>query len=156
LSNVCIFVRNYFQLKTIYITRKEHFNAAHKLWREEWSDEKNEAVFGRCSNKNWHGHNFYIFVTVKGVPSEETGFVIDLKVLSQLIKEYVVEPLDHRNLNLDVPFLKGLMASTENVAIKIWEQLEEPVKKAGGELVKIRLEETESNYVEYYGGREPF
>ena len=156
MSNVCIFVRNYFQLKTIYITRKEHFNAAHKLWREEWSDEKNEAVFGRCSNKNWHGHNFYIFVTVKGVPSEETGFVIDLKVLSQLIKEYVVEPLDHRNLNLDVPFLKGLMASTENVAIKIWEQLEEPVKKAGGELVKIRLEETESNYVEYYGGREPF
>lgn len=147
---------NYFQLKTIYITRKEHFNAAHKLWREEWSDEKNEEVFGRCSNKNWHGHNFYIFVTVKGVPSGETGFVIDLKVLSQLIKEYVVEPLDHRNLNLDVPFLKGLMASTENVAIKVWEQLEEPIKEAGGELVKIRLEETESNYVEYYGGKEPF
>jgi len=156
LLNVCIFVINYFQLKTIYITRKEHFNAAHKLWREEWSDEKNEAVFGRCSNKNWHGHNFYIFVTVKGQPSEETGFVIDLKTLSKIIKEYVVEPLDHRNLNLDVPFLKGLMASTENVAIKIWEQLEVPIRDAGGELVKIRLEETESNYVEYYGGREPF
>lgn len=143
-------------MKTIYITRKEHFNAAHKLWREEWSDEKNEEVFGRCSNKNWHGHNFYIFVTVKGVPNETTGFVIDLKKLSVLIKEYVVEPLDHRNLNLDVPFLKGLMASTENVAIKIWEQLEDPIRQAGGELVKIRLEETESNYVEYYGGKEPF
>lgn len=143
-------------MKTVYITRREHFNAAHKLWREDWSEEKNEEVFGRCSNKNWHGHNFNIFVTVKGVPSKETGFVIDLKNLSKIMKEYVIEQLDHRNLNLDVPFMKGLLASTENLVIKIWEQIETPIQKAGGELVKIRLEETENNYVEYYGGEAPF
>lgn len=143
-------------MRTVYITRREHFNAAHKLWREDWSDEKNAEVFGKCSNKNWHGHNFNIFVTVKGLPSEDTGFVIDLKDLSKIMKEYVIEALDHRNLNLDVPFMKGLLASTENLVIKIWEQIESPIKEAGGELVKIRLEETENNYVEYYGGREPF
>lgn len=143
-------------MRTVYITRREHFNAAHKLWREDWSDEKNAEVFGKCSNKNWHGHNFNIFVTVKGLPSEDTGFVIDLKDLSKIMKEYVIEALDHRNLNLDVPFMKGLLASTENLVIKIWEQIEVPIKEAGGELVKIRLEETENNYVEYYGGREPF
>ncbi len=143
-------------LKTVYITRREHFNAAHKLWREDWSEAKNEEVFGRCANKNWHGHNFNIFVTVKGKPSEMTGFVIDLKELSRIIKDYVIEPLDHRNLNLDVPFLKNIMASTENVAIKVWEQIETPIREAGGELVKIRLEETENNFVEYYGGKEPY
>ena len=143
-------------LKTVYITRREHFNAAHKLWREEWSDEKNVEVFGKCSNKNWHGHNYTIFVTVKGIPSTETGFVIDLKDLSVIIKDKVIEPLDHKNLNLDVPFLQGLLASTENVIIKIWEQIEDPIKNAGGELVKIKLEETANNFVEYFGGNEPF
>jgi 6-pyruvoyltetrahydropterin/6-carboxytetrahydropterin synthase len=143
-------------LKTVYITRREHFNAAHKLWREDWSDEKNEEVFGRCSNKNWHGHNFNIFVTVKGVPNEETGFVIDLKTLSKIMKEYVIEALDHRNLNLDVPFMKGLLASTENLVIQIWKEIDGPIKEAGGELAKIRLEETENNYVEYYGGNAPY
>lgn len=143
-------------MKTVYITRREHFNAAHKLWRPDWSDEKNTQVFGKCSNKNWHGHNYFVFVTVKGAPSEETGFVIDLKELSQIMKDFIVEPLDHRNLNLDVPFMEGLLASTEVLAIKMWEQIEGPIKKSGGELVKIRLEETENNYVEYYGGKEPF
>lgn len=143
-------------MSNIYITRREHFNAAHKLWREDWSDEKNEAVFGRCSNKNWHGHNYELFVTVKGQPSEETGFVIDLKLLSRIIKSEVIDQLDHRNLNLDVPFLEGLLASTENVAIKIWEQIDQKIKEAGGELVKIKLQETENNYVEYFGGKEPF
>lgn len=143
-------------MQTVYITRRERFNAAHKLWREEWSDEKNEEVFGRCSNKNWHGHNFELFVTVKGKPSEETGFIIDLKVLSTIIKREVIDHLDHRNLNLDVPFLKGVMASTENVAIKIWELLEDKIKLAGGELSKIKLVETENNFVEYFGGKEPF
>ena len=154
--NVCIFVSKTLGLKTVYITRREHFNAAHKLWQEEWSDEKNEAVFGKCSNKNWHGHNFNIFVTVKGIPSADTGFVINLKDLSIIMKEYVVEALDHKNLNLDVPFMKGVLASTENLVIKIWEEIDEPIKKAGGTLAKIRLEETENNYVEYYGGKEPF
>lgn len=143
-------------MKTVYITRREHFNAAHRLWREEWSDEKNEEVFGRCSNKNWHGHNFEIYVTVKGKPNEKTGFVINLKDLSQIIKKYVTEELDHRNLNMDVLFMKGLIASTENLVIKIWKQIENPIKEAGGELVRIRLEETENNFVEYYGGKEPF
>ncbi|SFT88813.1 6-pyruvoyltetrahydropterin/6-carboxytetrahydropterin synthase [Lishizhenia tianjinensis] len=143
-------------MKTVYITRREHFNAAHKLWREEWSDEKNEAVFGKCSNKNWHGHNFVIYVTVKGKPNPDTGFVIDLKDLSKIVKEEVVEQLDHRNLNLDVPFMKGKLASTENLVIEIWEQIKDSIQRAGGELAKIKLVETENNFVEYFGGNEPF
>lgn len=143
-------------MKTIYITRRETFNAAHKLWREEWSTEKNFEVFGRCSNQNWHGHNFTIYVTVKGLPNKETGFVINLKDLSRIIQKHVVDEIDHKNLNLDVHFLKGIIASTENVAIAIWDQIEEPISNLGGELVKIKLEETENNFVEYFGGKEPF
>lgn len=143
-------------MNTIYITRRETFNAAHKLWREEWSEEKNWEVFGKCSNKNWHGHNFAIYVTVKGTPSVDTGFVINLKDLSDILKEEVIEPLDHKNLNLDVPFLAGILASTENMAIQIWERIKAPIALAGGELVKIKLIETENNYVEYFGGKEPF
>ena len=143
-------------METVYITRRENFNAAHKLWQENWSEEKNIAVFGKCSNHNWHGHNFTIYETVKGKPNPETGFVINLKDLSDIIKEEVIEPLDHKNLNLDVPFLEGILASTENVVIKIWERIEQPIIKAGGELAKIKLVETENNYVEYYGGKQPF
>ena len=143
-------------MKTVYITRRETFNAAHKLYREDWSAEMNEEVFGRCSNHNWHGHNFTIFVTVKGVPSLDTGFVINLKDLSDIIKLEVIEPLDHKNLNLDVPFLKGMLASTENVVIQLCARIKAPIEKAGGELVKIKLVETENNYVEYFGGNEPF
>jgi 6-pyruvoyltetrahydropterin/6-carboxytetrahydropterin synthase len=135
----------------IYITRKEHFNAAHKLARPEWSEEKNIEVFGKCANENWHGHNFNLFVTVKGEPSETTGFVIDLKVLSQLIKDLIVEKLDHKNLNLDVDFMRGIMPSTENLAIKIWERLKPEIEKHQCELHCIKLYETENNYVEYYG-----
>jgi 6-pyruvoyltetrahydropterin/6-carboxytetrahydropterin synthase len=143
-------------MKTVYITRRETFNAAHKLWREEWSDEKNWEVFGKCSNHNWHGHNFELFITVKGLPNEETGFVINLKLLSQIVREHVIEALDHKNLNLDVPFLKGIMASTENLAIAIWDILDPLVKQHGGEMAKIKLIETENNFVEYFGGKEPF
>lgn len=143
-------------METVYITRRENFNAAHKLWQENWSEEKNIAVFGKCSNHNWHGHNFTIYVTVKGKPSPETGFVINLKDLSDIIKEEVIEPLDHKNLNLDVPFLEGILASTENVVIKIWERIEKPILNAGGELAKIKLVETENNFVEYFGGKQPF
>jgi 6-pyruvoyltetrahydropterin/6-carboxytetrahydropterin synthase len=143
-------------MKTIYITRRETFNAAHKLWKPEWTEEKNDEVFGKCSNKNWHGHNFQLYVTVKGVPNPDTGFVINLKTLSTIVREKVVEALDHKNLNLDVPFLQGIMASTENVAIAIWELIEEDVRLNGGELAKIKLIETENNFVEYYGGKEPF
>ena len=143
-------------MKTIYITRRETFNAAHKLWKPEWSEQQNDEVFGKCANKNWHGHNFQLYVTVKGVPNPDTGFVINLKTLSSIVREKVVEALDHKNLNLDVPFLQGIMASTENVAIAIWELIEEDVRTNGGELAKIKLIETENNFVEYYGGKEPF
>ena len=143
-------------MKPIYITRRETFNAAHKLYNDNWSIEKNESVFGRCANKNWHGHNFELWVTVRGIPSEDTGFVLNLKTLGTIIQELVIEPLDHKNLNLDVAFLKNNMASTENIAIAIWEQLEFRIQSEGGELVKVKLVETENNFVEYYGGKEPF
>ena len=143
-------------MKTVYITRRETFNAAHKLWRPEWSDEKNQEVFGKCSNHNWHGHNVQLYITVKGVPHPETGFVMNLKVLSVLIREHIIEALDHKNLNLDVPFLTGIMASTENMAIAIWDILDPLVQQHGGEMAKIKLIETENNFVEYYGGKEPF
>ena len=135
----------------IFLTRKEHFNAAHKLCRDDWSDEKNKEVFGKCANANWHGHNFDLFVTVKGNPDPETGFVVDLKTLSVIIKEHIVEELDHKNLNLDVPFMKGVMPSTENLAIKIWEILYPLVQSEQCILHCVKLYETENNFVEYYG-----
>jgi len=135
----------------IFLTRKEHFNAAHKLCRDDWSDEKNKEVFGKCANANWHGHNFDLFVTVKGTPNPETGFVIDLKTLSGIVKEHVIEELDHKNLNLDVPFMKGVMPSTENLAIKIWEILYPLVQSEQCNLHCVKLYETENNFVEYYG-----
>ena len=143
-------------MKAVYITRRESFNAAHKLYREDWSEEKNWEVFGKCSNHNWHGHNFTIYVTVKGIPNEDTGFVINLKDLSQIIKDEVIEPLDHKNLNIDVPFLKGMLASTENVVIQVWDRIKGPIERAGGELAKIKLVETENNFVEYFGGEQPY
>ena len=143
-------------MKTVYITRRETFNAAHKLWRPEWSNEKNQEVFGKCSNHNWHGHNFQLLITVKGVPHPETGFVMNLTVLGNVIREHIIEALDHKNLNLDVPFLQGIMASTENLAIAIWDILDPLVQEHGGEMAKIKLTETENNFVEYFGGKEPF
>ena len=136
----------------VYVTRKEHFNAAHKLWRDDWNKEKNEQVFGKCANANWHGHNFDLYVTVKGTPDPETGFVIDLKFLSRLIKERVVEELDHKNLNMDVPFMKGKMASTEILAMEIWKILSPEIDVFPNcKLHKIKLYETERNFVEYLG-----
>ena len=143
-------------MKNIYITRRETFNAAHKLRRDDWSDEKNEKIFGKCSNQNWHGHNFELFVTVKGLPSKDTGFVINLKELGDILKKGVIEKLDHKNINLDVDFMSGKMSSTENLVIGIWEQIEEDILNLGGELAKIKLVETENNFVEYFGGKEPF
>lgn len=135
--------------KIVYITRREHFNSAHKLSRPEWSKEKNYEVFGKCSNENWHGHNFELFVTVKGEPNPETGFLVDLKELKQIINDSIIEKVDHKNLNLDVDFMKGVMPSIENFAIKIWEVLE--TKISGCQLHCIKLYETENNYIEYYG-----
>lgn len=143
-------------MKTIYITRRETFNAAHKLYQANWTEEENNVVFGKCANKNWHGHNFTLFVTVKGVPNKDTGFVMNLKTLSEIIKAQVIESLDHKNLNLDVSYLTGEMASTENLAIAIWDRLANEIIKNGGVLAKIKLIETENNFVEYFGGKEPF
>ena len=135
----------------ILVTRRETFNAAHKLYKDEWSLEKNIEIFGKCANPNWHGHNYELFVTVKGEIRSDTGYVIDLKHLSKIIKEKATDKLDHKNLNLDVDFMKGKMASTEMRAIAIWNQIEEPVKTEGCQLHCIKLYETENNFVEYYG-----
>ncbi|HSW68242.1 MAG TPA: 6-carboxytetrahydropterin synthase [Bacteroidales bacterium] len=135
----------------VYITRREHFNAAHRLYSEDFTDEQNLRVFGKCSNPQWHGHNYVLFITVKGEVNPDTGFVVNLKNLSNLIRELVIEPLDHRNINTQVPFMKGKLASTENLAIAIWQQLETPVELMGGTLHCVKLYETENNYVEYYG-----
>ncbi|HTA27879.1 MAG TPA: 6-carboxytetrahydropterin synthase [Bacteroidia bacterium] len=135
----------------MYVTRRETFNAAHKVYNPEWSEAKNQEVFGGCANPNWHGHNYILFVTVKGEVSKETGFVIDLKKLSQLIKKEIVEKVDHKNFNLDVPFLKDILPSTENVTIAFWNILEKAVADMGCQLHSIKLQETENNYVEYFG-----
>ncbi len=133
----------------IYITRRETFNAAHKLARNDWSEEKNFEVFGKCSNPNWHGHNYELFVTVKGDPDPETGFLIDLKHLKHIIETQVIEKIDHRNINLDVDFMRNKMASTEILAIEIWNQLFPHIK--GAQLHSVKLYETQNNFVEYFG-----
>ncbi|NCU05486.1 MAG: 6-carboxytetrahydropterin synthase [Chitinophagaceae bacterium] len=134
----------------VYLTRLEHFNAAHKLYNPKWSLEKNEAMFGKCANENWHGHNYDLFVTIKGQVNEDTGFLFDVKKLSELIKIHVLEKLDHKNLNLDVDFMQGKMCSTENLAKAIWEQLS-PHLPAEVKLHCIKLYETPRIYVEYFG-----
>jgi 6-pyruvoyltetrahydropterin/6-carboxytetrahydropterin synthase len=134
----------------VYLTRQEHFNAAHKLYNPNWTNEQNNAVFGVCANENWHGHNYDLYVTVKGNPDPETGFVYDVKKLSQLIKSQVIDKLDHKNLNLDVDFMAGKLCSTENLAIAIWEQLA-PHLPGAVELFCIKLYETPRIYVEYFG-----
>jgi len=135
----------------VYVTRKEHFNSAHRLFRPEYSDEDNMRIFGKCSNPLWHGHNYVLMVTVKGETKPETGFVIDLKLLSRLIEEKVLQKLDHRNINLEVDFMAGKLASTENLAIGIWDQLESAIQAEGADLHSVRLEETENNMIEYFG-----
>ena len=134
----------------VYLTRLEHFNAAHKLANPNWSKEKNEEVFGVCANENWHGHNFDLYVTVKGRPDPDTGFLYDVKKLSAIIKEKIINQLDHKNLNIDVPFMQGKMCSTENLVVGIWEQLE-PHIPSEVTLHCIKLYETPRIYVEYFG-----
>ena len=134
----------------VYLTRVEHFNAAHKLYNPAWSREQNDAVFGRCANENWHGHNFELFVTVKGDPNPDTGFIVDAKMLGRIVKDSIIEKLDHRNLNLDVDFMRDKMCSIENLVIGIWNELK-PLIPTGVELHCIKLVETPRIYVEYYG-----
>lgn len=137
----------------VYVTRKEHFNAAHKLSNPTWSITKNEEVFGPCANENFHGHNFELFVTVKGMPDHETGFIVDLKKLSRLIRKEVIDQVDHKNINLDVAFMQGKMASCEILIIEFWKILEPAIKEITdyGTLHKLKLVETPRNFVEYFG-----
>ncbi len=135
----------------VYLTRQEHFNAAHKLYNPQWTKERNELVFGVCANENWHGHNYDLFVTIKGTPDANTGFLFDVKELSKMIKLYVIDQLDHKNLNMDVPFMEGKMCSTENLAMAIWNQLT-PNLPISVKLHCVKLYETPRIYVEYFGG----
>jgi 6-pyruvoyltetrahydropterin/6-carboxytetrahydropterin synthase len=134
----------------VYLTRLEHFNAAHKLYNSSWSREKNEEVFGVCANENWHGHNFELYITIKGDVDPETGFLYDVKKLSKLIQEKVIKKLDHKNLNMDVDFLQGKMCSTEVLAMEIWKQLNEHLP-SHVDLHAVKLYETPRIYVEYFG-----
>lgn len=135
----------------LYVTRRERFNAAHRLFRQDWSDEKNLEVFGKCSNPAWHGHNYEMFVTVKGKLNPETGFVVNLKDLSNLIRGKIIDKVDHKNLNTQVDFLAGEIMSTEIIVRAFWKELEYPVRLLGATLHCIKLKETENNYVEYFG-----
>ena len=135
----------------MFITRRERFNAAHRLYRADYNDEQNLAVFGKCSNPNWHGHNYVLYVTIKGEVNPETGFLCNLKTLSTIIKQEVTDKLDHKNMNLEVDFMTGKLASTENLAMAVWEVLSKPVEDLGARLHCIKIEETENNSVEYYG-----
>jgi 6-pyruvoyltetrahydropterin/6-carboxytetrahydropterin synthase len=138
----------------IYLTRRERFSAAHRMFKPEWSDEENQKVFGKCSNPNWHGHNYVLYVTVKGDQSENHGFVINMNILKQIITDRIIEKADHKNLNLDVDFMKGLVTSTENLAMAIWNELKSSVEKEGAKLHCIKIEETENNSIEYYGEKD--
>jgi 6-pyruvoyltetrahydropterin/6-carboxytetrahydropterin synthase len=135
----------------IYIERKETFSAAHQLYNPNWSEEKNNEVFGKCANKNFHGHNYTLTVTVKGEINPDTGFVMNLVDLKEIIQKEVIVKLDHANLNHDVDFMKGKFSSTEVLAEEIWKKLEGPIREHGAELHRIRLDETINNAVEYFG-----
>jgi len=137
----------------VYVIRKEHFNAAHRLYNPAWSDEKNQEIFGPCANINWHGHNFELIVTVKGQPDPETGFVYDLKQLGDLIKKEIIDQVDHKNLNLDVPFMKDKLASCEVLVMEFWNILAPKITSTSTTAVlhKIHLIETNKNSVEYFG-----
>lgn len=135
----------------VYLTRVEHFNAAHKLFNPDWDKEKNEEVFGKCSNENWHGHNYELHITIKGDPGATTGYVFNAKTLSRIVNEHVLEKLDHKNLNLDVDFLKGKLTSTENLIVGIWNELMPLLVEEGATLHHLRIYETPRIYVDYYG-----
>ncbi|MEO6704253.1 MAG: 6-carboxytetrahydropterin synthase [Ginsengibacter sp.] len=139
----------------MFLTRIEHFNAAHKLYNQQWSKEENDKVFGKCANENWHGHNYELHVTVKGKVATDTGFIINVKTLSGLINELVLEKLDHKNLNMDVDFLDGKICSTENLAIAIWKQLSNRLPH-GVQMHCIKLYETPRIFVEYFGDECPY
>lgn len=135
----------------IYLTRRERFSAAHRMFRQDWTDEKNMEFFGKCSNPMWHGHNYELFVTIKGEISEDSGFIMNVGRLKEIIRSRVIDRIDHKNINLEVDFMKGKIATTENLAISIWEELKPFIEKEGAKLHCVRICETENNSIEYYG-----
>lgn len=135
----------------IYLTRRERFSAAHRMFRPDWTDEENQKMFGKCSNPNWHGHNYVLWVTIKGEPSSEHGFVMNINILKQIILDKVINKIDHKNINLEVDFMKGKIATTESLAVSIWNELKSPIEKEGAYLYCVKIEETENNSIEYYG-----
>jgi len=135
----------------LFITRRERFSAAHRMFRSDWSDEQNQKIFGACSNPNWHGHNYELFVTVKGPMNPETGYAMNIKDLSALIRKKVITKVDHKNLNTEVDFMQERIASTENIAVAIWQELAHEIETMGCSLHCVKIQETENNYVEYYG-----
>ncbi|HPF93757.1 MAG TPA: 6-carboxytetrahydropterin synthase [Tenuifilaceae bacterium] len=134
-----------------YLTRRERFSSAHRLFNPEVPDDKNYELYGNCSHPNWHGHNYELYVTVKGEVDPKIGYVVNLKSLSSIIKELVIAKVDHKNLNIDVDFLQGVIPSTENIAISIWNILSEPISKLGAQIHSVKIQETENNFVEYFG-----
>lgn len=134
----------------VFVTRRVHFNAAHRMHNPAWDDAKNAEVFGKCNNANWHGHNYELEVTVAGIPDPDTGYVLDMHRLRDLVEQLVLSKVDHRNLNLDVDFMQGILPSSENFAIQIWRQLEPALRPH--RLHAVKLYETPRNYVEYRGG----
>jgi 6-pyruvoyltetrahydropterin/6-carboxytetrahydropterin synthase len=149
LVNIVPFIVRYM----IYLTRRERFCAAHRMFRQDWSDEVNFRVFGKCSNPNWHGHNYILWVTVKGEPLADYGFVMNINRLKEIIQEKVIKKLDHKNINLDVSFMEGKIATTENLAVAIWEELKPYIEMEGVLLHRVKIEETENNSIEYYGSQ---
>ena len=133
----------------VYITRREQFSAAHRLFKPELSDEENLKLFGKCSNPNWHGHNYVLEVIVAGDVDPDTGFVMDLKELKEIVRENIISKVDHKNLNVDTEFMKGKMATSENIVISIWNELADKITR--GKLYSVKLYETENNYFEYKG-----
>ncbi len=133
----------------VYVTRRETFNSAHRLFNQEYSDEENLKIFGKCSNPNWHGHNYILEVVVKGEIDKSTGFVINQKDLKKIIIEKVIDKMDHKNLNIETDFMQGVIPTSENIVIAIWGQLVNEIKQ--GKLYSVKLYETENNYFEYKG-----
>jgi 6-pyruvoyltetrahydropterin/6-carboxytetrahydropterin synthase len=133
----------------VYVTRRETFSAAHRLFNPKYSEEENERVFGKCSNPNWHGHNYILEIVVAGDPDPETGFVINLSDLKEIIREFILDKVDHKNLNTETDFMKGIIPSTENITIAIWRELSD--KMPNGKLYSVKVSETENNFFEYRG-----
>ncbi|MGQ9819256.1 MAG: 6-carboxytetrahydropterin synthase [Candidatus Kapaibacteriales bacterium] len=133
----------------VYLTRRASFSAAHRLFNPDFTDEENQSIYDKCNNPNWHGHNYVLEITIKGKVNPKTGYVVDLKNLKKIINEEIIDKVDHKNLNLDVEFLQGTIPTLENLVVAFWDLLKPKITE--GELYKIKLYETENNFIEYFG-----